>query len=121
MTEYTPDRWVLLRIENENETLYKILGGWMGGYLGSDNWRMNSGISKKDEDENSYTFHGYSGSTYVCYKKSEGFSSLSGEIYSRLREKFSGKVERISVKDYAPVAQSAEAVVSNAAYVSVRI
>jgi hypothetical protein len=40
----TPENWVILKITNNGEIVYKVFGSWVGGYLGSDNWRINSGI-----------------------------------------------------------------------------
>jgi hypothetical protein len=40
----TPENWVILKITNNGEIVYKVFGSWAGGYLGSDNWRINSGI-----------------------------------------------------------------------------
>ena len=43
----TPDKWLVLKIGD----LYKVYGTWYGGYLGSDSWKINSGIVKVEEDE----------------------------------------------------------------------
>jgi hypothetical protein len=72
MSEYKPDRWVVLKLKSKNEHIYKVMGGWYGGYLGSDSWRINSGITKVELDGDDYVFYGYSGSTYVCNKNSYG-------------------------------------------------
>jgi hypothetical protein len=45
MSEYLPDNWVVLKINHEGKTLYKVLAGWIGGYLNGDSWRMNSGMN----------------------------------------------------------------------------
>ncbi len=34
MGEYKPDRWVVLKITNGEKVIYKVMGGWYGGYLG---------------------------------------------------------------------------------------
>lgn len=88
---YVPDRWVKLKIEQENkETIYKIIGGWSGGYLDSDSWRMNSGIvreEKGEEDGHSYTdYIGYSGSVYRCFLGSNGTSLAFAGILNQLLE-----------------------------------
>ena len=42
MSDYTPDRWVIVEINSpEHGKIRKVLGSWYGGYLGSDSWRMN--------------------------------------------------------------------------------
>ena len=40
----TPDKWVVLKIEHEGNIIYKVFASWYGGYLGSDSWKLNSGI-----------------------------------------------------------------------------
>lgn len=75
---YTPDKWVVVRITTKSgETINKVLAGWYGGFAGSDTWQLNSGIERTEEFDNRFEFHGYSGSTYVCYKAAHGFSSLT--------------------------------------------
>lgn len=44
MNEYWPDNWVVLKIAVDGNTLYKVLGGWSGGYLDGDSWRMNHSV-----------------------------------------------------------------------------
>jgi hypothetical protein len=60
---YTPDRWLLIKI-NGKDPHYRVFASWYGGYLGSDSWRMNSGVTKVSEDDEFYRFHGSSGSVY---------------------------------------------------------
>jgi len=68
----SPDKWVLVKIENNNIIYYKVFGSWTGGYLDSDRWQMNSGVASIEEDEDYYYFNGYSGSCYQCHKKGYG-------------------------------------------------
>ena len=58
-----PDRWVIFKLPNN---YYKVFGTWAGGYLDGDRWKLNSGISKVEQDENFYYFIGFSGSCYKC-------------------------------------------------------
>ena len=68
---YQPDNWVILKITiNPKDIHYRVLGGWSGGYLDGDSWRLNSGITKVEDDGDYLLFHGYSGSVYKCYKGS---------------------------------------------------
>jgi len=72
--EYTPNKWKLIKITGgEFSPLYKVVGGWFGGYIDGDSWRVNSGIERYWEDDEYYYFHGFSGSIYKCKKSSEGF------------------------------------------------
>lgn len=64
----TPDKYLIVKIED----YYKVFATYLGGYLNGDSWRINSGIKSVTEDESFYYFHGHSGSTYKCHKKSYG-------------------------------------------------
>ena len=74
----TPDQWVIVKIEESGYLssspgpLYKIFGSWFGGYLDGDRWKINSGITKVEEQGDYYYFFGYSGSCYKCHKKGYG-------------------------------------------------
>ena len=71
-----PNRWVVVKITRaDNEPHYKVFGSWSGGYLDGDRWKMNSGISRVEEDETNLYFHGHSGSCYQCNKKSYGIAT----------------------------------------------
>jgi hypothetical protein len=77
----TPDKWVILKIYDN----YKVYGTWAGGYLGNDRWRLNSGITKVEQDDDFYYFYGYSGSIYRCHKKSYGvITSYGNEILNKI-------------------------------------
>ena len=93
MSEYTPDSWVILKIENENETLYKVLAGWSGGYLDGDSWRMNSGITRVEEKPKHWDFYGSSGSVYKCYRKSYRLTMATSGVYNELKDRFGDAVE----------------------------
>ena len=69
-TTYYPDRWLILKTPQ----CYKVFGVWFGGYARGDSWKLNSGISDVEEFDDSYLFHGYSGSIYHCYKNNYGSS-----------------------------------------------
>jgi len=43
---YEPERFIIMKLEKE----YKVLGGWSGGYLGADIWRLNSGVSRFERE-----------------------------------------------------------------------
>lgn len=87
MSNYNPDRWVILEIINPEdkvkttEKVYKVFGGWYGGYTSGDSWRMNSGITKVIEDGELYHLHGYSGSVYTVHKTSYGMSGYMSQVY----------------------------------------
>lgn len=81
---YAPDRWVLLKITNKGEVIYKVFGTWVGGYLEGDAWRLNSGISKVTEDEDYYYFYGYSSSCYQVNKLSHGTTAYTKGVLNNL-------------------------------------
>jgi len=93
MIDYTPDRWVIVHLLNEGENYYKVLAGWSGGYLGSDRWRMNSGISRIEVDGDFYLFHGYSGSVYRCHKEAYGMTSLMSSVVNKIVDRFPGQIK----------------------------
>jgi len=82
MSDYTPDRWVIVEINSEHGKLRKVLGSWYGGYGGSDSWRMNSGIEEVIDQGEYYDVVGYSGSIYKCYKNNEGMSGYTRMVLS---------------------------------------
>lgn len=80
MSEYTPDRWVILKILSGEKTFYRVMGGWHGGYAGSDSWRINSGVSKVELVNDTYRFYGNSGSVYVCHKGRYGMTVVMASV-----------------------------------------
>ena len=101
MSTYTPDVWVVLKISSkEYGDVYKVLGGWYGGYTGADSWKINSGITKIVEHEHYYEIFGYSGSTYECPKLCEKTSSYTYSIFTSFAyeaEKNGAKVEIVDI------------------------
>lgn len=93
MTEYTPDNWVVLKITQGEETLYKVLGGWSGGYLDGDYWRLNSGITGVEKQAYLYGFYGSSGSVYWCHQGSYYLTMANAGIYNKLKKYFGDAVE----------------------------
>ena len=88
-----PERWVILKILNNG---YQVFGTWAGGYLGSDRWKISSGIAKTEQDEEYYYFTGFSGSCYKCHKKGYGTATSYGlGILNDIIEQSNGKVELI--------------------------
>ena len=95
---YEPDNWVIVEIEQDNgQPFHKVLGGWSGGYLDGNTWRMNSGIDKVITDEDHYEIHGYSGSVYRCRKDTEGIRMNIANILEKLID--TGRVKQVSIED----------------------
>ena len=83
--EHTPDTWVVLRIvsiKDDNQVFYRLLSGWIGGYARSDEWRLNSGITKFEDADSHWIIHGQSGSVYRCGKNSYRFSALTSDKHN---------------------------------------
>jgi hypothetical protein len=102
MSNYTPDRWVIVEINStEHGKIRKVLGSWYGGFAGSDSWRMNSGIQEVIDRGQYYDIVGYSGSIYKCYKGSEGMSSYTSRVYEdykkQLEESTRGTMEIVEL------------------------
>jgi len=73
--EYTPDKWIVVKIEGGKFPLtYKVFANWNGGYLDGDSWKLNSGITKVTKAKKHYNFKGFSGSVYKCHEKAYGMT-----------------------------------------------
>lgn len=82
MSDYNPDCWVVFEIDVPGHPKHqKVLAGWYGGYLGSDSWQINSGITKIEEEPKVFLFHGASGSVYRCPKHAQKMSSLMNGVW----------------------------------------
>jgi hypothetical protein len=88
MSINTPDRWVVVEIEFENESIRKVLASWYGGFAGSDEWRLSSGIVESTEFDDRWEFLNQSGSLYICRKGSQGMSGYTAGIYAGFQKKF---------------------------------
>lgn len=85
MSDYTPDRWTVIRIHAPTEILYKIFASWSGGGLaGSDSWKLNSGIVRATFSDPYWEFDGSSGSVYRCHKDSYGTNGYGQVVLGNL-------------------------------------
>ena len=84
MSEYYPDKWVVVKIGDEN--LYKVFACWYGGYAGSDSWKLNSGITKATLEGHVYGFEGSSGSIYYCHEDCYGTNFYGGGVLNDMIE-----------------------------------
>lgn len=80
---YTPDRWVLLElIDQETGTsVTKVFGGWGGGYLNGDSWKLSSGVVEVEDRDDYWEFINVSGSVYRCRKVSQGMTGYMTQVY----------------------------------------
>ncbi len=89
MTEYNPDCWVVFRVNNPDleKPCYKVFGGWYGGYLNGDSWKINSGIVRVEKDENLFKFYGESGSVYIVHNNSYKMSGYMSGVWANMMNK----------------------------------
>ena len=85
MSDYFPDKWLVVKINSESPH-YRVFACWYGGYLGSDSWKLNSGITKVIFEDDMYSFEGSSGSVYHCHKNTYGASSYGTSVLNRMIE-----------------------------------
>lgn len=86
MSEYNPDRWVMLKITHSGHSTYKVLAGWGGSYTHGASWKLNSGCTNVEETEDAFRFSGYSGSVYNCRKNSYGTTGYTAQVLSNFIE-----------------------------------
>lgn len=86
MSVYTPDLWIVLKIQKENQLpYYRLFACWQGGYLTGDSWKINSGITEVIKQENDLlAFKGQSGSQYIVHPQAYGCSAFGGGIVDRM-------------------------------------
>ena len=80
MSEYTPDRWCVIRIPGEREIIYKVFASWSGSYTGGDSWKLNSGITQATLVDGVWEFEGTSGSVYRCRLNSYGANAYGRAV-----------------------------------------
>jgi hypothetical protein len=98
MSDYTPDRWVVIKITGpDTPPVHKVFACWFGGYAGSDSWKLNSGITKATLEGNCYSFEGSSGSVYECHKDSYGYNMYGGSVLHKMIDNASANGVTIEV------------------------
>ncbi len=96
---YTPDRWVVVKLQINSDIIYKVFCTWYGSFTTGESWQINSGITSIEDRGNAWAFTGISGSVYVCPKQGQGFSlygkSTFDHLFSRVAEVEGASVEVI--------------------------
>ena len=88
MSDYTPDRWVVVKITGpDTPPVHKVFACWYGGYAGSDSWKLNSGITKVTYEKRVYLFEGSSGSVYECHADCYGTNMYGMSVLSNMIDK----------------------------------
>ncbi len=99
---YRPDLWVIveLKYNDSEEVNRKVLASWYGGYLGSDRWKLSSGITETIEHENHYEFINHSGSIYECGKHMFGMNSYTSSVFESFKKDLegTGSIEVIDIR-----------------------
>jgi hypothetical protein len=99
--DYRPNNWVVIKFTQQvksgntgygrkEKVFYKVLGGWSGGYLDGDSWRLNSGIVDVEETTDSFIFIGGSGSRYICDKTQECLRMNTAGAWKAIQEEAEG-------------------------------
>jgi hypothetical protein len=102
MNTYIPERWEIVNLKLDDLDINKVMSSWCGGFAGSDNWRLSSGITDVIENDNHYEIHNESGSVYICYKESQGMSAFTKQVYLDFKKNLKeegGTLEIINIKD----------------------
>ena len=100
LTEYTPDSWVIVKIESEQHgTIHRVLAGWAGSYLYGASWKISSGIVTFEDKGEHYESLQDSGSTYILYKSSERMSGIMVSTFASFKEQLKGNDGTIEVID----------------------
>lgn len=85
MSDYTPDKWVVVKISSDKSPpVHKVFACWYGGWAGSDSWKLNSGITKATLEGFVYSFEGSSGSVYDCHKDCYGTNGYGGSVLNQM-------------------------------------
>lgn len=83
MSTYYPDKWVLVEFDSpDHGKITKVMASWYGGYLGSDSWKLSSGVTKITKTDVGYEFLNDSGSVYFCHKDVYGMSGYTSSVYA---------------------------------------
>ena len=100
MSTYTPDSWVVVKIQSEKYgTIYKVLAGWSGSYLYGASWKLSSGIATFEDKGLYYESLQDSGSTYILHKSSERMSAIMASTFASFAEQLKGNDGTIEVID----------------------
>jgi hypothetical protein len=75
MSDYRPDRWVVVKIITPTECIYKVFASWH-----DNSWKMNSGITQAQQVDDNWEFSGYSGSVYSCYRSTYGTTAYTNSV-----------------------------------------
>ena len=87
---YKPENWVIVKIND----VYKVFGGWRGGFATGDSWKLNSGIESIEENEDLIDIKGYSGSIYRVHRNTYG---IYGSYLNGVLDNFKDQAEKAGI------------------------
>lgn len=79
-----PDKWVVVKVSEEQDRTYKVFACWTGSYTNGASWQLNSGITSATDRGAAYEFAGYSGSIYRCNKTRYGLHYYGSSVLDKL-------------------------------------
>lgn len=87
MKTYTPDKFVLIDYGAEYaKERYAVLGGWYGGFAGSNSWKRSSPIEEAEiVNDKEIIITTDSGSKYILYKGCVGVTMLTQSIIDQAK------------------------------------
>jgi len=102
--EYTPDKWEIIKItDEEGETYCKILAEWGGSFMYGSSWKMSSPIvamSTLDKGKyKEYCFECLSGSNYITTDYMKMLGVTTAGILNKMSESDKVSIEVINVED----------------------
>ena len=104
MSNYSPDKWVIAVFNRgTDKEVSKVMGGWSGGYLDGDSWRISSGIKEVEKDGDYYNIINHSGSVYRCHKEMNDMTPYMAQVYGDFKKKLEddgNTVELITVEEF---------------------
>lgn len=99
MSNYYPDKWVLVELNSPaHGTITKVLASWSGSYTNGDSWKLSSGVVKIIKTDSGYEFINNSGSIYFCSAGMYGMTTYTSSIYQNFVDQISEKNDGTTIK-----------------------
>lgn len=98
----TPDKWEIVKVEVQDETVYRIFSSFYGGYGGSDSWLFSTQIVHIEDCKDWWLVTTRSGKNYTLYKNSKGMSGFASNAYQQQYNKaaeLGARFSFVEVKD----------------------
>ena len=100
MSNYHPDRWLIIELSDGKNKYTKVFSGNYGGYTGSDTWKLSSAITSIIPNKTGYTVYCQSGSVYELYHDTHGMSNYMSSIYSTWNAAQDGSISIRILNEY---------------------